>query len=113
LRERRTLSTTVFCGVSLVIILVVSNTFTGGERDNIYIIAASVVLLISLYLQACAGQRELASNLAIFAYWAVTAMAMTTAGVGGNTWAWLLVLPAISSLVAGRPSVRRFVGIHL
>jgi signal transduction histidine kinase/ActR/RegA family two-component response regulator len=31
-------------------------------------------------------------------------MAMTTVGVGGNTWAWLMVLPAISSLVAGRLS---------
>lgn len=42
LRERRTLSTTVFCVMPLVIILIVSNTFTGGERDNIYIISASV-----------------------------------------------------------------------
>ncbi len=46
--------------------------------------------------------RKLASNPAIFAYWAVIVMA--TAGVGSNSWAWLMVLSAISSLVAGRLS---------
>jgi hypothetical protein len=46
--------------------------------------------------------RKLASNPAIFAYWAVIAMA--TAGVGSNSWAWPMVLSAISSLVAGRLS---------
>lgn len=46
--------------------------------------------------------RKLASNPAIFDYWAVIAMA--TAGVGSNSWAWPMVLSAISSLVAGRLS---------
>ncbi len=102
LRERRTLSTTIFCVVPIIVSLIISNLYTGGERDNVYIASASVVLVLSLYLQAYAGMHQLAGNLSILAYWAVIVMAMTTVGVGGNTWAWLLCLPAIATLVAGR-----------
>lgn len=102
LRERRTLSTTIFCVVPVAALLFVSNFYTGGERDNIYIAGATAVLLLSLYIQAYTGLQHLAGNLSIFSFWLVMVMAMTTVGVGGNTWAWLLCLPAISTLVAGR-----------
>lgn len=102
LRERRTLSVTIFCVVPVVVLLIVSNLYTGGERDNVYIAGATGVLLISLYVQAYAGMHLLAGNLSIFAFWLVMVLAMTTVGVGGNTWAWLLCLPAIGTLVAGR-----------
>ena len=101
-RERRTLSVTIFCVVPVVVLLIVSNLYTGGERDNVYIAGATGVLLISLYVQAYAGMHLLAGNLSIFAFWLVMVLAMTTVGVGGNTWAWLLCLPAIGTLVAGR-----------
>lgn len=102
LRERRTLSVTIFCVIPVAVLLIVSNLYTGGERDNIYIAVATGMLIVSLYIQAYAGQRQLAANLAIFSYWLVMVMAMTTVGVGGNTWAWLLCLPAIATLVGGR-----------
>lgn len=102
LRERRTLSVTIFCVLPVALLLIVSNLYTGGERDNIYIAAATGVLILSLYVQAYLGQRLLAANLAIGSYWAVMVMAMSTVGVGGNTWAWLLCLPAIATLVGGR-----------
>ncbi|MCG8415942.1 MAG: ATP-binding protein [Pseudomonadales bacterium] len=102
LRERRTLSVTIFCVIPVAVLLIVSNLYTGGERDNIYIAVATGMLIVSLYIQAYAGQRQFAANLAIFSYWLVMVMAMTTVGIGGNTWAWLLCLPAIATLVGGR-----------
>ena len=102
LRERRTLSTTIFCVLPVAGLLILSNLYTGGERDNIYIASATGVLLVSLYVQAYAGKRLLAAYLAILSYWAVMVMAMSTVGVGGNTWAWLLCLPAIATLIADR-----------
>ncbi len=102
LRERRTLSVTIFCVIPVAVLLIVSNLYTGGERDNVYIAVATGMLIVSLYIQAYAGQPQFAANLAIFSYWLVMVMAMTTVGVGGNTWAWLLCLPAIATLVGGR-----------
>lgn len=102
LRERRTLSSTIFCVVPVALALIVSNYFTGGERDNLYIAAAIGVLLVSLYIQAYSGHQQLASNLSIIAFYAVMVMAMLTVGLGGHTWAWLLCLPAIGTLVSGR-----------
>ncbi len=102
LRERRTLSSTIFCVIPVTLALIVSNYYTGGERDNIYIAEAIVVLIISLYIQAYSGQQQLASNLSILAFYGVMVMAMLTVGLGGHTWAWLLCLPAIGTLVSGR-----------
>jgi signal transduction histidine kinase/ActR/RegA family two-component response regulator len=102
LRERRTLSTTIFFVLPVAIGLIVSNYYTGGERDNIYIAIATVVVFFGLYLQAYFNQQLLASQIPIAAYWLVMVMAMTSVGVWANTWAWLLCLPAIASLVAGR-----------
>jgi len=102
LRERRTLSTTIFFVLPVAVGLIVSNYYTDGERDNIFIAIATAVVFFSLYLQAYFNQQLLASQIPITAYWLVMAMAMTTVGVWANTWAWLLCLPAIASLVAGR-----------
>jgi signal transduction histidine kinase/CheY-like chemotaxis protein len=102
LRERRTLSTTVFFVLPVAIGLIVSNYYTGGERDNIFIALATVVVFFGLYLQAYFNQQFLASQIPIAAYWLVMTMAMTSVGVWANTWAWLLCLPVIASLVAGR-----------
>lgn len=102
LRERRTLSTTIFCVMPITIGLIVSNYFTEGERDNIYIALATVVVFFSLYLQAYFNRQILASQLPLFTFWVVICIAMLTVGVSGNTWAWLLCLPAIASLVAGK-----------
>jgi signal transduction histidine kinase len=102
LRERRTLSTTVFLVLPVVIGLIVSNYYTGGERDNIYIAIATVVVFFALYLQAYFNQQLLASQMPLTAYWIVMCLAMMSVGVWANTWAWLLCLPAIASLVAGR-----------
>lgn len=82
--------------------LYISNYYTGGERDNVFILAATIVVFFSLYVQAYLNQQLLASQIPIFAFWLVMCVAMLTVGVGGNTWAWLLCLPAIASLVAGR-----------
>lgn len=102
LRERRTLSTTIFFVLPIAIGLFVSNYYTGGERDNIYIAIATVVVFFGLYLQAYFNQQLLASQLPITAFWLVMCIAMMSVGVWANTWAWLLCLPAIASLVAGR-----------
>ncbi len=102
LRERRTLSTTIFCVLPIAIGLFVSNYYTGGERDNIYIAMATIVVFFGLYLQAYFNQQLLASQLPITAFWIVICVAMMSVGVWANTWSWLLSLPAIASLVAGR-----------
>lgn len=102
LRERRTLSTTIFCVLPIAIGLIISNYYTGGERDNIYIAMATVVVFFGLYLQAYFNQQLLASQIPIAAFWLVICVAMMSVGVWANTWAWLLSLPAIASLVAGR-----------
>ncbi len=102
LRERRTLSTTIFCVMPVAIGLFISNYYTGGERDNIYIAMATVVVFFGLYLQAYFNQQLLASQIPITAFWIVICLAMMSVGVWANTWSWLLCLPAIASLVAGR-----------
>ena len=102
LRERRTLSSTIFFVLPIAIGLFISNYFTGGERDNTYIALATMIVIFGLYLQAYFNQQLLASQLPMFAFWAVMCLAMMSVGVSGNTWAWLLCLPAIASLVAGR-----------
>lgn len=102
LRERRTLSTTIFCVLPVSIGLIVSNYYTGGERDNIFIAIATVVVFFGLYLQAYFNQQFLASQIPITAYWVVMILALMSVGVWANTWAWLLILPVIASLVAGR-----------
>jgi signal transduction histidine kinase/CheY-like chemotaxis protein len=102
LRERRTLSTTIFFVLPIAIGLIVSNLYTDGERDNIYIAIATLVVFFSLYLQAYFNQQLLASQIPLFSYWVVMILAMMSVGVWANTWAWLLCLPAIASLVAGR-----------
>ena len=102
LRERRTLSTTIFLALPIAIGLIVSNFYTGGERDNIYIMVAAVVVFSGLYLQAYFKQQLLASQLPIASIWVVICLAMMSVGVWANTWAWLLCLPAVASLVAGR-----------
>ncbi len=102
LRERRTLSTTIFFVLPVAIGLIVSNFYTGGERDNIYIAVATVVVFFGLYLQAYFNQQLLASQIPLFAFWVVMCLAMLSVGVWANTWAWLLCLPAIASMVAGR-----------
>lgn len=102
LRERRTLANTIFLVLPVAIGLIISNYYTGGERDNIYIALATVVVFLSLYIQAYLNQQLLASQLPLFSFWMVMVVAMLTVGVSGNTWAWLLCLPAIALLVAGR-----------
>lgn len=102
LRERRTLSTTIFCVLPIAIGLIVSNYYTGGERDNIFIAIATAVVFFGLYLQAYFNQQFLASQIPITAYWVVIILALMSVGVWANTWAWLLILPVIASLVAGR-----------
>lgn len=104
LRERRTLSTTLFAVIPVVILLFVSNYYTGGERDNLYIALGTAMLVISLYIQAYTSQQKLAAQLPIMSFWGVMCVAMMTVGISGNTWAWLLCLPAIASLVSGRMS---------
>lgn len=102
LRERRTLSSTIFFVLPVAVGLFISNYYTGGERDNIYIAIATLIVIFGLYLQAYFNQQLLASQIPIFSFWMVMCLAMMTVGVSGNTWAWLLCLPAIASLVAGR-----------
>jgi hypothetical protein len=57
LRECRTLSTTVFFVLPVAIGLIVSNYYTDGEHDNIFIAIATVVVFFSLYLQAISPGR--------------------------------------------------------
>lgn len=102
LRERRTLASTIFLVLPVVAVLMISNLYTYGARDNIFIAGAGVIVFFSLYIQAYLNQPLLASQIPIFAFWIVMCLAMMTVGVSGNTWAWLLCLPAIGLLVAGR-----------
>ena len=85
LRERRTLSTTIFFVLPVAIGLIISNYYTGGERDNVYIAIATVVVFLGLYLQAYFNQQLLASQIPLAAYWVVTCLAMTSVGVWANT----------------------------
>lgn len=102
LRERRTLASTIFLVLPVAAGLMISNLYTDGARDNIFIAAATVVVFFSLHIQAYLNKPLLASQIPIFSFWIVMCLAMMTVGVGGNTWAWLLCLPAIGLLVAGR-----------
>ncbi len=102
LRERRTLSTTIFLATPIAIGMIIANLYTGGERDNLYIFLATLVIIFSLYIQAYFNQPLLASQLPIFAFWLVMVFAMLSVGIWGNTWAWLFTPPAIAFLVAGR-----------
>ena len=102
LRERRTAASTIFMVLPVAIGLMISNVYTGGERDNIAIAAATVIVFLSLYIQAYFKATLIAAQLPIFAFWMVMAFAMLSVGVSGNTWAWLLCLPAIAMLVTGR-----------
>ena len=102
LRERRTLSATIAFAIPVALGLFISNYYTGGERDNLYIALATCVLVVALYVQAYGNKPLLASQLPIFAFWVVMCLAMSTVGVSGNTWAWLLTIPAIAALVSGR-----------
>ncbi len=102
LRERRTLSSTILFAIPLAVAMMVANSYMGGERDNLYIGVGIGVLVASLYIQAYLNAQLLASQIPIFAFWVVMCLAMMTVGVWGNTWAWLLTVPAIASLVAGR-----------
>lgn len=102
LRERRTLASTILLVLPVAIGLFIANLYTGGERDNVFIAAATVIVFISLYVQAYFNQQLLASQIPIFAFWVVMCLALMTVGISGNTWAWLLCLPAIALLVAGR-----------
>lgn len=101
-RERRTLASTIFLVLPVAAGLMISNLYTDGARDNIFIAGATVVVFFSLYIQAYFNKPLLASQIPIFAFWIVMCLAMMTVGVTGNTWAWLLCLPAIGLLVAGR-----------
>lgn len=102
LRERRTLASTIFAVLPVAAGLILSNFYTDGVRDNFFIAAATVVVFFSLHIQAYLNKPLLASQIPIFAFWIVMCLAMSTVGVSGNTWAWLLCLPAIALLVAGR-----------
>ena len=102
LRERRTLSSTILFAIPVAVLLFISNYYTGGERDNVFIAIAIGILFLSLYIQAYFNQQLLASQLPIFAFWIVICIAMFSVGLWGNTWAWLLTLPTIAALVAGR-----------
>ncbi len=102
LRERRTAASTIFLVLPVAIGLIISNLYTGGERDNIAIASATAIVFLSLYIQAYFKAALVAAQLPIFAFWMVMSYAMLSVGVSGNTWAWLLCLPAIAMLVTGR-----------
>lgn len=102
LRERRTIASTIFLVLPIAIGLIISNLYTGGERDNIAIASGTVVVFFSLYIQAYFKAPKVAAQLPILGFWLVMCFAMLTVGVSGNTWAWLLCLPAIAMLVTGR-----------
>jgi hypothetical protein len=65
----------------ITIALFISNYYTGGERDNIYIAIGIAVVFFGLYLQAYFNQPLLAAQLPIFAFWLVMAIAMLSVGV--------------------------------
>ena len=102
LREHRTIASTIFLVLPVAVGLIISNLYTGGERDNIAIAVATVIVFLSLYVQAYLKSAVIAAQLPIFAFWMVMCYAMFSVGVSGNTWAWLLCLPAIAMLVTGR-----------
>jgi signal transduction histidine kinase/ActR/RegA family two-component response regulator len=102
LRERRTVASTIFMVLPVAIGLIISNLYTGGERDNIAIATATVIVFLSLYIQAYFNSALIAAQLPLFAFWMVMSYALLTVGVSGNTWAWLLCLPVIAMLVTGR-----------
>jgi hypothetical protein len=81
LRERRTLSTTIFIAIPVAALLFVSNYYTDGERDNVYIAIAIGVLFLSLCIQAYLNQQLLASQLPIFTFWVVMCIAMLSVGL--------------------------------
>ncbi len=87
LRERRTLASTIFLVLPVAIGLFISNYYTGGELDNLYIAVATLIVIFGLYLQAYFNQQLLASQIPIFSFWTVMCLAMLTVGVSGNTWA--------------------------
>ncbi|MEX2131856.1 MAG: ATP-binding protein [Pseudohongiellaceae bacterium] len=104
LRQRRTLSTTAFLLIPVGMLLMVSNLYTEAERDNPHIAAALVVVLACIYLQAYFNSPRAAANLGIAAFWLVVVAAMTSVGVWGKAWVWLLPIAPIATLVSNRLS---------
>ncbi len=102
LREHRTISSTIFAVIPVAIGLMISNLYTEGERDNIAIAIATVIVFLGLYVQAYLKSAIFAAQLPLFSFWMVMCYALLSVGVSGNTWAWLLCLPAVAMLVTGR-----------
>jgi two-component system, sensor histidine kinase len=102
LRERRTISTTIFLVLPVAVAMIVFNYYTGAVRDNLAIGVAMAVVFSSLYIQAYSSQQLIASQLPLLAFWGAIVNAMLPIGIGDSTWAWLLCLPAIATLTAGR-----------
>ena len=104
LRERRTVSTTAFVLIPVGIMLIISNFYTDGVRDNPQIALALLIVVLCIYLQAYFNLPRFAANLGVAAFWLVVVLAMTATGVWGKSWAWLLPVAPIATLISGRLS---------
>lgn len=103
LRERRILSsfTSLLSPVCLIVML--ANWQAGAAADN-YILSAGLFLAWSgVFLQAyLVGLQRLAANLIIFSYWLIPSVLMQSYGLQGTAMMWLLPMPAVAVLLAGR-----------
>jgi hypothetical protein len=48
--------------------LIVSTLYTGGARDNVYIAVTTIIVFLSLYIQAYLNGQLLASKIPIFTF---------------------------------------------
>ncbi|MFK7865640.1 MAG: response regulator [Pseudohongiellaceae bacterium] len=101
LRERRTLSACIIAISPLGILVMGINTFRGLSGDNPTIAAGIAFGIFALYVQAKLGNQKIAANMPVFGLWAMLVLIMRTSGILGQTWIWLLAIPAIATLLAG------------
>lgn len=102
LRQRRTFAISVMTLLPFPIMLMVSNLFYEAKSDNSAIAFGVSCVFLSLYVQAFTGKPRIASNITIFAFWATVTILMGQHGIIGTPMLWMLAIPPIAILVAGR-----------
>ncbi len=104
LRQRRTLSLCIFTLVPLGLMIMVSNYFFDAREDNLPIFLGLCLIFSSVYIQAYQNLPVIAGNLCIFAYWTIPTLLMFRHGMLSTPILWMLPIPPIAMLLAGRKS---------
>ena len=101
LRERRTISTSILVLMPLGITVIVINMALGLPQDNPIIASGLLFVCSALYVQSKWNSPKIAANMAVFGFWLILVLVMSTSGILGQTWLWLFGVPAMAALLGG------------